>query len=232
MTPEQPTPEHLAELAARILAIMPRTGGRALDGAAVEVAMLLGELCKSSTAADRLADQLVRHPWRRWNFQEFRIVADRLAAAPPPEFTTARLKSHLVPDLLSDAEYEALYRRAVQAGLKFCGLDIPDVLEAEATARRESKAFFDNCPQPMREQLMEECRAEFLARMANTGSRNSRATEPPALDVNARDFAEARIYRYLVIDEPLLKTVPPPAAGPSENIRRKTLRDLAQKKRL
>lgn len=224
------TGAQLAEFAARILAIMPRTRGQALDGAGEEIGILIGTLCETPEAAELLTGQLVAHPWRRWSFAEFAAVAKRLSRPAAEQYTTARLKATLVPDLFSDAEYEALYRRAVQAGLKFCGLEIPDVLEAEAAARRESKEFFDQCPPATREQLMEQCRADFLARMASTGSRNSPANEPPYLDVNARDFAESRIYHYLVMDEPFIKTETP--AGPRENVRRKTLRDLAQKKRL
>lgn len=230
------TAEHLAALAARILAIMPRTGGKALDGAAVEIAMLIGTLCKTSESADELADQLVRHPWRRWNFAEFSAVAERMVAPPAPEFTAGTLKSHLVPDLFSDAEYEALYRRAVQAGLKFCNLEIPDVIQAHDATRAESRAAFDAIAPDDRERLMEECRAEYIGKIKRSwpDGRYDRTTVPPFLDPNAREIAESRIYRNLLLGTPIILQSEKPldVAGPTKSLGEFSLGKLAQKKRL
>lgn len=227
----------LEEMAARILAIMPRTRGKELDGAAEEIGILIGTLCETTEAAELLTAQLVAHPWRRWSFGEFAAVAKRLARPIDNEpYTAARLKSTLVPEIFSDAEYEALYRRAVKAGLKFCQTDVPDVVEAEAAARREATTRFNSMATAARKRLMEECRGVWIQQIGRSPDLNKsgRMTDPgaPFLDRNAQTIAEDRLYKLIVLGEPLFPPSTAPPAGPRENLGQFNLSKLAHKKRM
>lgn len=228
----RPTPDHLATLSARILGIMPRTRGQALDTAAEEVGMLIGELCESTEAADHLADQLVRHPWRRWSFAEFRTVAERLAIAPKIP-TEAELHRELVPAIMDEAEYQGLRRLAIKLrgpGLPEQG---PNILAAEADARDLAAAEFDRLRPKSRARLMELCRDEFTKRMAlQSGINQERPCRPPFLDRNARDLAEQRIYRRLVCGESEYYVVVSPAPAPAADPLAQAVQDAAHKKHL
>ncbi len=212
-----PTADHVADLARRILGIMPRTRGQALDAAAEEIGILILDLCPTTADADRLAAQLTAHPWRRWNFGEFQAVAHKLATTPITP-TEASIRAAVVPWPIPPDEYDALRRRAIKAGQIAPGADFPDVLAAYDDAERQAAAEFDRLSESTRNRLMRLCRAEFIARCerSNLGISFDRCTSQPYLDRNARDLANRRLYRRLVLGVSLYEPVAPAeAAAPS-----------------
>jgi hypothetical protein len=74
----KPTADFLAQCAQRILAVH-RTPRRAFDSLAAECGILIGELCETTEAAEKLTDALVAHPLPRWDFANFRQRAAAFA---------------------------------------------------------------------------------------------------------------------------------------------------------
>lgn len=186
------TPDQLAECGRRILAVHRGVPRRQFDTLAAEVGMLVGSLCQTAADAETLTALLVAYPMARWDWPTLQLKAKALANAKPPADPEPWR-----PPYYSDAEFEAIKRRAAGAGL--------DIVNTYEKLLQQAVDYLASMKPKLRDELLTDCAEEWKAGVADyirqTG--NTRIIEPPFLRANAENRALARIEKFLLMKTPL-----------------------------